>query len=143
MARDKRQGLMTTKQKNIAYWGLRLIAAAIMLQTLFFKFTGAPESVFIFSTLGMEPWGRIGTGALELVASVLILIPRTTALGAILAAGLMGGAIMSHVTKLGIEVQGDHGQLFLYACLVLISCLILAYAYRSQLPFINPRRSVR
>lgn len=143
MAYDKRQELMTPKQKNIACWGLRLVAAVILLQTLFFKFTASPESVFIFSTLGLEPWGRIGTGILELVASVLILIPRTTAVGAMLGAGLMGGAILSHVTKLGIVVQDDHGQLFLYAWLVFISCLILACTYRAQLPFINPKRSLR
>lgn len=125
---------------KIAYWILRLIAAAIMLQTLFFKFSAAPESVYIFSTLGIEPWGRIGTGVLELIASILILIPATTAYGALLGAGLMSGAILSHVTKLGIVVQGDHGQLFLYACLVFISCLILLYTHRFQLPFINFKR---
>jgi uncharacterized membrane protein YphA (DoxX/SURF4 family) len=126
---------------KIAYWILRLIAAAIMLQTLFFKFSAAPESVYIFSTLGIEPWGRIGTGVLELLASILILIPATTAYGALLGAGLMSGAILSHVTKLGIVVQDDHGQLFLYACLVFISCLILLYTHRFQLPFINFKRA--
>jgi uncharacterized membrane protein YphA (DoxX/SURF4 family) len=130
---------MTPAQKNIVAWILRLIATVIMLQTLYFKFTAAPESVYIFSTLGIEPWGRIGTGILELIASILILIPATTALGALLGAGLMAGAIASHLTKLGIEVQGDHGQLFLYAWLVLISCLALLYAYRRQLPFLKPR----
>src|SRR5688572_30639208 len=98
---------MTTQAKNILYWILRLIAAIIMLQTLFFKFSAAPESVYIFTTLGMEPWGRIGIGVLELIASILILYPRTTAFGAILGVGLMAGAIFFHLTKLGIEVQGD------------------------------------
>ncbi|MFX6288831.1 DoxX family protein, partial [Acinetobacter baumannii] len=82
-----------------------------MLQTLFFKFTAAPESVFIFSTLGIEPWGRIGTGIAELIASVLLLIPSTTVFGALLAMGIMGGAIVSHLAVLGIEVRGDGGQL--------------------------------
>jgi uncharacterized membrane protein YphA (DoxX/SURF4 family) len=132
---------MTPKQKNIAYWILRLIASAIMLQTLFFKFSAAPESVYIFSTLGMEPWGRVGTGVLELVASILILIPATTALGALLGAGLMAGALLSHLTRLGIVVQNDHGQLFLYACLVFVSCMILLYTHRFQLPFINFKRT--
>ena len=134
---------MTPIQKNIAYWILRLVAAAIMLQTLFFKFSAAPESVYIFSTLGIEPWGRIGTGVLELVASILILIPPTTAFGSLLGAGLMGGAILSHLTKLGIVIQNDHGQLFLYAWVVFISCLILGYTQRAQLPFINFKRSAR
>jgi len=129
------------KTKHVFYWILRLIAAGLMLQTLFFKFTAAPESVYIFSTLGMEPWGRIGTGVLELVASILILIPAATAFGALLGAGLMGGAILSHLTKLGVVVQDDHGQLFIYACLVFVSCLMLAYVCRRQLPFINAKRS--
>jgi uncharacterized membrane protein YphA (DoxX/SURF4 family) len=96
------------------------IAAFLMLQTLFFKFTGSPESVYIFSTLGMEPLGRIGTGVGELIASALLLIPRTTWLGALGAIGLMSGAIFFHFTKLGIEVMNDGGQLFMYACLVLL-----------------------
>ncbi|MBO9565507.1 MAG: DoxX family protein [Niastella sp.] len=124
---------MTTQAKNILYWLLRLIAAIIMLQTLFFKFSAAPESVYIFTTLGMEPWGRIGIGVLELIASLLILYPRTTAFGGVLGVGLMAGAIFFHLTKLGIEVQGDGGQLFIYAALVLVSSLILAIRYRHQI----------
>ena len=121
-------------QKTIIfYWILRLVAAALLLQTLFFKFTGAEESVYIFSTLGMEPWGRIGTGIVELIASGLILVPRTTFYGAVLAAGTMSGAIFFHLTKLGIEVRGDHGQLFIYALIVFISCCMLAWAFRRQL----------
>ncbi|MFT3678893.1 MAG: DoxX family protein [Ferruginibacter sp.] len=114
-------------------WLLRLLAAIIMLQTLYFKFSAAEESVYIFSKLGMEPYGRIGIGILELVASVLILYPRTTVFGAVLAAGLMAGALFFHITKLGIEVQDDHGQLFIYALLVLISSIILIVIYRQQL----------
>jgi uncharacterized membrane protein YphA (DoxX/SURF4 family) len=117
----------------IIYWILRLVAAVIMLQTLFFKFTGSPESVYIFSTLGIESWGRISTGILELIASILILVPRTTAFGALLAVGLMTGAIFFHLTKLGIEVQGDGGVLFTYALLVLISSLVLTIVHRYQL----------
>jgi uncharacterized membrane protein YphA (DoxX/SURF4 family) len=124
---------MTNTQKNIVRWTLRIIAALIMLQTLFFKFSGAEESVYIFSTLGIEPWGRIGTGIAELIASVLLLIPRTTQTGALLGLGVMSGAIFFHLTKLGIEVMGDHGQLFLYALIVFLSCLILCWSYRKQL----------
>ncbi|MFN0188460.1 MAG: DoxX family protein [Bacteroidia bacterium] len=96
------------------------VASFIMLQTLYFKFSASPESVYIFSTLGMEPLGRIGTGVGELIASALLLIPRTTWLGALGAIGLMSGAIFFHFTKLGIEVMNDGGQLFIYACLVLL-----------------------
>lgn len=117
---------------KIFYWILRLLSAVIMLQTLFFKFSAAPESVYIFSKLDMEPWGRISIGVLELIASILILIPRTTAFGALLAIGLMSGAIFIHLTQLGIEVQGDSGQLFIYALIVLISSLVLAIVYRQQ-----------
>lgn len=122
---------MTTNTRHRIEWVLRLIAAVIMLQTLFFKFSGAEESVYIFSKLGLEPWGRIGTGILELVASVLILIPSTTVYGAVLAMGIMLGAIVSHLFILGIEVQGDHGQLFIYALLVFISAaVLLAWNYK-------------
>src|SRR4051794_27394506 len=124
--------MITYKQFNALIWGLRLLAAIIMLQTLFFKFTAAPESVYIFSKLGLEPWGRIGTGIMELIASVLLLIPRTTSIGAFLAAGIMSGAIFSHLTKLGIVVQGDGGLLFTYALLVFISSLILFIIFRKQ-----------
>jgi hypothetical protein len=119
-------------------WVLKIIAALIMLQTLYFKFTGAEESVYIFSTLGIEPWGRIGTGIFELIASILILYPRTTVVGALIGAGLMGGAVFFHITKLGIAVRGDGGQLFVYALLVLISCAILLLINRKEIiEFIN------
>lgn len=124
---------MFYKSKNLLYWGLRLIAAVILLQTLFFKFTAAPESVYIFSKTGMEPWGRIGTGIAELVASILLLIPRTTAFGGVLGVGLMSGALFVHLTVLGIEVQEDSGLLFLYAMVVFVSCLALVIEFRRQL----------
>ncbi len=124
---------MLTKNQTRLAWVLRLIAAIIMLQTLYFKFTGAEESVYIFSTLGIEPYGRIGSGIGELIASILILIPSTTAIGALLAVGVMSGAIMAHLTKLGIVVQNDGGQLFIYALLVFISSAILVILYKDQL----------
>lgn len=114
--------------KTILYWAVRLVAAVIMLQTLYFKFTASEESVYIFSTVGMEPWGRIAVGVLELVASVLIIINLTAWLGALLALGLMCGAIVMHLTILGIEVKGDGGQLFLYAMIVAVcSAIVLGY----------------
>ena len=100
------------------YWGARLVAAIILLQTLYFKFTASPESVYIFSTIGMEPWGRIGVGVVELIAGVLLLLSATAWIGAGLALGLMAGAIGMHLTLLGIEVQNDGGQLFIYALVV-------------------------
>jgi len=118
---------------TIGIWILRLLAAIILLQTLHFKFSAAPESIYIFSKIGMEPWGRIGTGILELIAGILILIPATTAYGASLAIGLMAGAIFFHLTKLGISVQNDGGQLFIYALLVFVSSAVLAIIYRDDL----------
>jgi uncharacterized membrane protein YphA (DoxX/SURF4 family) len=118
---------------TIGLWTLRILAAAIMLQTLYFKFSAAEESVYIFSQLGMEPWGRIGTGMLELIASILILYPRTTAFGAVLGAGLMSGAIFLHLTKLGISVREDGGQLFIYAVVVFLSCCLLLFLFRNDL----------
>lgn len=124
---------MTLNWTSIGIWALRFIAAFLLLQTLFFKFTGAEESIYIFSTLGMEPWGRIGSGVLELIASILILYPRTTFIGAALGAGLMSGAIFFHLTRLGISVKNDGGLLFAYAILVFISCVILLFIYRGEI----------
>lgn len=124
---------------KILIWVLRLVAAAIMLQTLFFKFTGAPESIYIFEQVGMEPFGRYASGIAELIASVLLLIPRTTWLGAVVALGVMAGAIMSHLTVLGIEVQGDGGTLFAMAIVVFVSCAALLFLHRTEIPVIGER----
>jgi uncharacterized membrane protein YphA (DoxX/SURF4 family) len=118
---------------TIGTWILRLLAAIILLQTLFFKFTAAEESVYIFTQIGMEPWGRIGTGIMELIAALLILYPKTTPYGAVLAIGLMAGAIFFHLTKLGLVVKNDGGQLFVYALTVLLSSVILLAIYRKEL----------
>jgi uncharacterized membrane protein YphA (DoxX/SURF4 family) len=126
------------KPTSILIWLLRLLAAVIMLQTLYFKFTGHEQSVALFTKLGMEPWGRIGTGVIELIASILILYPRTTGWGATLGLGLMSGAIFFHFTILGIEVDGD-AILFIYALVTFICCLILTIIYRKQiLPTLRP-----
>src|SRR6184192_260230 len=114
-----------TKTQSIASWILQLIVAVILFQTLFFKFTGAEESKYIFSKLGLEPWGRIGSGVVELIAVILLLDPRTVVFGAILAAGVISGAIFSHLTKLGIVVQNDDGLLFILALIVLAGSLAI------------------
>jgi uncharacterized membrane protein YphA (DoxX/SURF4 family) len=122
---------------TIASWLLQLVVAGILLQTLFFKFTGAAESVYIFSTLGVEPWGRIGSGIVELVASILLLTPATVTIGAALAAGVMLGAILSHLTLLGIEVQGDGGLLFGLAIAVLLASVAILVLRRAEIPLIG------
>ena len=118
---------------------MRVLAAAIMVQTLYFKFTGAPESIYIFETVGMEPLGRYASGVAELIASVLLLIPRTTWLGALIGLGVIGGAIMSHLTVLGIEVQGDGGTLFALAVIVFVCCATLLFFNRGDIPVIGDK----
>jgi putative oxidoreductase len=118
--------------KNIFSWLLRVTSAVILVQTLYFKFTGQPESVELFTKLGVEPWGRIGTGVIELIASILILIPSAVFVGALFGVGLMAGAILSHLTVIGIESKGDGGQLFMLAIIVLICSLILLLLHRKQ-----------
>jgi len=139
MAINQRQAVMKTQTHPGWSWLLRLVAAVIMLQTLYFKFSAAPESVYIFSTVGMEPWGRIFVGVLELIASILILIPRTTAYGALVGIGVMTGAVFMHLTRLGIVVQNDSGKLFVMAVVVLMTCLVLVYWHRSSISGVKPR----
>lgn len=112
---------------------LRLLAAIILAQTLFFKFTAAPESVYIFSTLGVEPWGRLFAGFSELIAVGLLLVPATRLLGALAAIGIMMGAILSHIFVLGIVVENDGGELFALALTVTIACFAVLYIERKEL----------
>lgn len=106
---------------------LRLVAAGILFQTLYFKFSAAPESVYIFTKLQVEPWGRLFAGFSELVAVILLLVPRTKLFGALAAIGIMAGAILSHLFVLGIQVEGDGGLLFALAVIVLFSALGIVY----------------
>jgi hypothetical protein len=121
------------KTQTIFFWGARIVAALIMAQTLFFKFSGAEESVKIFSQLHAEPWGRIGSGVLELISSILILLPATVWLGSVLAIGLMGGAILSHVAVIGV-LREDGGQLFFYAVAVLVCAIYSFWRSKDQMP---------
>jgi hypothetical protein len=126
-----------TKTQRIISWVLQIAVAIILFQTLFFKFTGAEESKYIFTTVGAEPWGRIGSGILELIAVILLLIPSTVTLGALLALAAASGAIMSHLTKLGIVVRGDGGLLFALAVTVFISSAIILIIRRAEIPVIG------
>jgi hypothetical protein len=129
---------MLSRPETIVSWVLQVIVAAILFQTLFFKFTGAEESVYIFSTLGAEPWGRIASGVAELIAVVLILYPPTVIYGAVLALGVISGALASHV-KLGLVVRNDGGLLFVLAVIVFLSSLAVVYLRRSELPIVGER----
>jgi uncharacterized membrane protein YphA (DoxX/SURF4 family) len=116
----------------ISIWILRIIPALILLQTLYFKFTAHPESVRLFTEIGMEPWGRIGTGILELIAGILLLVPRFTGYGAILGLTMMTGALYFHLTKIGVNFGGNP-LLFIYALITFVCCAALILIYRNQL----------
>src|SRR5689334_12690716 len=128
-----------TKAFVLTSRALRLIVAVILLQTLFFKFLAAKESVYIFSTLGMEPWGRIGSGIFELIASILLLLPSTVTLGALMSLAATGSAILFHLTRLGIALTavGDHGELFLLAVTVVLCSLAVLAMHRQELPVLG------
>ncbi|RLJ64293.1 DoxX-like protein [Lacinutrix venerupis] len=117
--------------------GLRIVIAIILIQTLRYKFTGHPDSVYIFTQVGMEPYGRIAIGILELVAGILLLIPKTVWVGTLLTIGIIGGAIFLHITQLGISVNGDNGILFYTALITFIlSCIVLFYN-RKKIPILK------
>ncbi len=126
-------------------WLLRGIAALILLQTSFFKFTGAPGSVYIFSTLGAEPWGRVASGVFELIAATLLLIPPTVAIGAALSLGVISAAIVSHLTLLGVALPAvdDHGELFALAAVVFVCSAVVLVMHRRELPFGLARLFIR
>lgn len=123
---------MKSNFANIGIWLLRIVAAIILLQTLYFKFTAHPQSVKLFTEIGLEPYGRIGLGVVELITAILILIPRTTFIGAAIGIGIMSGAIYFHLTKIGIYFDGDP-VLFIYASIVFVCCVILLIIYRRDL----------
>lgn len=127
-----------SRSSTVTTWIAQVVAAAILGQTLFFKFSGAPEAVALFEKLGVEPLGRIGLGIVELLAVVLLLVPRTAALGGALATGLMVGAVASHLTVLGIEVDGDGGALFALALVTLAAAATVTWVRRGELPVIGP-----
>lgn len=122
-----------SRNVTLMSWGLQVVVAVILFQTLFFKFTGAEESVYIFTMLGLEPWGRIGSGIVELIACVLILTPAAVPLGAALAMGVMAGAIVSHLTTLGLVVMGDGGLLFGLALTVFMASAVILVIRRQQI----------
>lgn len=128
---------LLTKKENLISWFCQGLAAAIMLQTLFYKFSGAEESIYIFSTLNAEPWGRYVAGILELFASVLLVIPGLIWAGAFLGLAIMTGAILSHFLYLGIEVKEDHGYLFILALIAFFASAIVIFIRRSQISFLH------
>ncbi|MFL6213929.1 MAG: DoxX family protein [Blastocatellia bacterium] len=129
--------MMMTRTQRIVSWVLQIAVAVILFQTLFFKFTGAEESRYIFTQVGAEPWGRIGSGILELIAVILLLVPLTVTLGAILALGAASGAILSHLTRLGIVVKDDGGLLFALAVTIFVSSAIILILRRAEIPVIG------
>jgi putative oxidoreductase len=125
-----------SKNTKILSWSLRIVTALILLQTLYFKFTAHPDSVFIFSQIGMEPAGRIGSGIAELIAGLLLLVPATAGIGACISLGVISGAIFFHLTKLGISIDGDT-SLFFLACVVFLFSFIIGIIHRKEIPLIK------
>ncbi len=123
--------------KTLWFQIARILAAGILLQTLYFKFTGAEESKYIFSQIGAEPFGRYASGVAELIASILLFVPRFVWLGAVLGIGVMSGAIVTHLTVLGIEVKGDGGLLFGLACVVFLCSAFVLWHKRCDIPLIG------
>jgi uncharacterized membrane protein YphA (DoxX/SURF4 family) len=126
-----------TKPQKVISWICQITAAVILLQTLFFKFTGAPESIYIFTKVGLEPWGRYASGVAELIASIMLLIPCRSWAGALLALMVMGGAIFCHLTVLGIVVQNDGGLLFGLAITVAVCSAVVLFLNRHHIPFLS------
>lgn len=126
-----------SKTTTTISWILRIIAAVILLQTLYFKFTGHPDSVELFNTVGLGDIGRIGTGVVELIAAILLLLPKTIWMGSILTLGVITGALMSHFCFLGIEYKGDGGTLFGLAVVVFLTTLITLWLHRKEIPFFD------
>lgn len=116
---------------------IRIIVAMILIQTLRFKFTAHPDSVYIFKTVGIEPYGRITIGVLELIAGILLLIPKTVWAGSLLTLGVISGAIIMHLTQIGIEVNNDKGILFITAVVTFILSAIIFYQHRKDVPIID------
>lgn len=116
---------------------LRIIVAIILIQTLRFKFTAHPDSVYIFTKIGLEPFGRIGIGLLELIAGILLLLRKTVWAGALLTLAVIGGAIFMHLSLLGIEINEDGGILFVTAVVTFVLSGIILWIYRKDLPTIG------
>ncbi|WP_117885158.1 DoxX family protein [Aureibaculum luteum] len=121
------------------HFTLRLIVALVLVQTLYFKFSAHADSVYIFNTLGLEPYGRITIGILELIAAILLFVPKTIWLGALLSFLIITGAIYAHLTKLGIVINGDSGKLFYLAITVFILSAIILLKNRKNIPFVNKK----
>lgn len=124
---------MTTTFKKTSTIILSLVITIIYLQTLYFKFSAHPDSVYIFSKLNLEPYGRIGIGILELITAILIVTPKTRIIGAILSLGVIFGAIVSHLGPLGIEVLGDGGKVFYLAVIIFVCSALLLWIQKEEL----------
>lgn len=120
------------KTTTIISWVLRIAISIIYLQTLYFKFTGHPDSVYIFSELGLEPYGRIGVGVIELIVSILLLINKTKLLSIIVSLGIITGAIASHLLVIGITIKEDHGGLFTLAIIIFTLNIVLIYLHKTD-----------
>jgi putative oxidoreductase len=132
--RDYEPADTLTRKQHVITWICSLVAAGIMIETVFFKFTAAPESVYIFSKMGTEPWMRWVQGIWELLASIGLLWPRLRWAGGILTTGAMLAAILSHMTWLGYSIQGDAGLLFGMAIVTFTCGVTVMWTHRHHIP---------
>lgn len=116
----------------IVQWTLRLFISFYLIQYSYVKLSGQQSAIELFTTLEMEPWGRITIGILELITVLLILYPRTTVLGGLLGMVSMAAVIYYHLTQLGIAIRGD-SFLFIIACAIFAASLALVITNRKQL----------
>jgi uncharacterized membrane protein YphA (DoxX/SURF4 family) len=123
-------------RSGIADWSLRLVPAAILAIAVPAKFIGDPGTVAIFTQLGAEPTGRVATGVFELVAVVLLLVPGVTIYGALFTAGLMSGAILSHLAVLGVAPDGDP-SMFVMAAVAFMAASSTVWHRRREIPLIG------
>ncbi len=112
------------------------IAAMLLLMAAAMKFLGDPGSVEVFMRLGMDPAGRYLIAAIELMAAMLLLSPFA-ALGSVIATGVMCGAIIAHVTQLGLVVNDDGGRLFGMLVVVLVCVGYVLISRRKEIPLIG------
>ncbi|WP_428224937.1 DoxX family protein [Flavobacterium sp.] len=118
---------------------LKIVMTLILIQTLFFKFTASPESVYIFTKLDAEPFGRISSGIIELIASFLVFYHRTKIYGFLLIFGTMTVALLSHIFVLGIVIMNDGGLLFILGSFCFIVSGYFCFKYKNDFtPFIKP-----
>jgi uncharacterized membrane protein YphA (DoxX/SURF4 family) len=114
----------TGKIMNVVLWVLQIGAAGMFLMAGFFKLSGNEQVVGVFEAIGLGQWFRYLTGALEVGGAILLLIPRTSGLGALMLAGVMVGAVVTHLFIIGGSPLG--------AIIFLVVTTVVAWGRRQR-----------